>query len=89
MGFMEPKEPRKLKSKKRSRGDAFKYDATIEKTEERAAKQIKNGSSSTAVTNQQPSMKEHYDKEYPAAVVVDHDSPAYVMSLNYLKAYGA
>ncbi len=55
--------------------------------ESRAAKLAKKDSSPNNTTN--PSMKEHYEKAFPADLVIDRDSPAYLMALNYLKAYGS
>jgi ribosomal protein L10 len=77
-----------LKSKKRARRDAFEDDAATENKELRAAKSAKNDRSTLAGTSKHPSMKEHYDSAFPADIVVDQDSPAYAMALNYLKAYG-
>ena len=77
----------KPRSKKRARLSAFKEYASVAKTESRAAKKIKRGPSSTTVPDHNPSLKDRYDTAFPADVVVDQDSPAYIMALNYLKSY--
>jgi hypothetical protein len=79
----------KSKSKKRARRDALEDDAAIEKKESRATKFAKKVSSNSTVTNESPGMEEHCDSAFPAKVVVDQESPAYLMALNYLKAYGS
>lgn len=77
----------KSESKKRAHRDAFEDGAATEKKESRVAKLPKKESPTTTATKKTSTMKESYDK-YEADVVADRDSPAYVMALNYLKAYG-
>lgn len=74
----------KGESKKRARGVAFEDDATNVK-ESRLAKLAKKNSPATTARK---SLKETYDNIWPTDIIAEEGSPAYVMALTYLKAYG-
>ena len=83
------------RSKKHAQGDVCKDDAVTGK-ESRVTKVTKRSSTIkksptpkiTKLPNKSPSQKEHYDKAFPAHIVVHKDSPAYIMAQTYITTYG-
>jgi hypothetical protein len=85
------------KSKKHAQGDNCKGDAIRSKVS-RVTKATKKSSALkkkspslrfTKLLNKSPSQKEHYDKAFPAHIVVHKDSPAYIMAQTYITTYGS